>query len=122
MGDRRTVSIPDATVLDSVVFNHTDNDQRRSDAAFSVAYGEDIGRAEDITAEAVAALDAAHSEPAPVVFIDALGDDGVDLKMRFYHDDVDRIRARGRVAEAIITTPHEAGVDAPIPEFPVQHP
>ena len=39
--DRRTVHIPNAMVLDSVLYNYTDDRSRRLELAFSVAYGEE---------------------------------------------------------------------------------
>ena len=40
--DRRTVYVPNSTVLDFMVFNCTDDDRSRSEVAFSVAYGSDV--------------------------------------------------------------------------------
>lgn len=120
--DRRTVYIPNSTVLDSVLFNYTDDDWRRSEVGFAVAYGYEIARVRDTTAAAVAALDVVHDDPAPVAYIDELGDDGVDLKMRFYHADSDRIAARDQVAETIMTTLSTHGIEMPTPEIVIESP
>jgi small conductance mechanosensitive channel len=119
--DRRTVYIPNSTVLSSVLFNYTDDDQRRSEVAFAVAYGHDMAQVRQITAAAVTTLDLVHDHPAPVAYIDQLGDDGVNLKLRFYHTDTDRISARDQVAETIMTTLAQAGINMPKPEIVVEH-
>jgi len=119
--DRRTVYIPNSVVLDSVLFNYTDDDRRRSEVGFAVAYGHDMAQVRGITVAAVAALDVVHDDPGPVAYIDELGDDGVNLKMRFYHADSDRIAARDQVAETIMTQLATAGIEMPTPEIVVEH-
>jgi small-conductance mechanosensitive channel len=118
--DRRTVHIPNSIVLDSVLFNYTDDDWSRSEVAFSVAYGTDVSQLRVITVSGVMALDAVYDDPAPVAYIDELGDDGINLKMRFYHADTERITARDQVAETILKTLAEAGIDMPTPEIVIQ--
>jgi small-conductance mechanosensitive channel len=120
--DRRTVYIPNTTVLDSVLYNYTDDDWRRSEIGFAVAYGYEMSRVRELTMVAVAALEVVHDEPAPVAYIDQLGDDGVNLRMRFYHADSDRIAARDQVAETIMTTLAAHGFDMPTPEVVVEQP
>jgi small conductance mechanosensitive channel len=120
--DRRTVYIPNSTVLSSVLFNYTDDDQRRSEVGFAVAYGYEMARVRELTVAAVTALDVVDDEPAPVAYIDELGDDGVNLKMRFYHADSDRIAARDLVAETIMTTLGTNGFEMPTPQLLVEHP
>jgi small conductance mechanosensitive channel len=120
--DRRSVYIPNTTVLDSVLYNYTDDDWRRSEVGFAVAYGYEMAPIRELTVAAVAALEVVHDEPAPVAYIDELGDDGVDLKMRFYHADSDRIAARDQVAETIMTTLAENGFKMPTPEIVIENP
>lgn len=118
--DRRTVHIPNSIVLDSIVFNYTDDDWSRSEVAFSVAYGSDISRAREIIVSAVTAIDIVGNDPAPVAYIDELGDDGVNMKVRFYHTDSARILARDQVAERILATLADAGIALPTPEIVIE--
>jgi len=115
--DRRTVRIPNATVANSVLYNYTDDEQRRSQIGFSVGYDQDVNAAKTVATEAVAALGLVHSDPAPVGYIDELGDDGFVCQMRFYHNDSDRIRVRDQVALAIATALTKAGISMPTPEL-----
>lgn len=117
--DRRTIHIPNSMVLDSVLYNYTDSEQRRSDVGFAVAYGYDMSRVRQVTLDAVNSLRLVHADPAPVAYIDGLGDDGVNLKMRFYHDDEDRIAVRDAVAETIMTALSDAQIDRPTPELSI---
>ena len=74
--DRRTMYIPNSMVLESVLFNYTDDKQRRSDLAFSIAYGSDVGLVRDVTVSAVSEIDMVHEQPEPVAYVDELGGDG----------------------------------------------
>ena len=74
--DRRTMYIPNAMVIQSVLFNYTDDDQRRSDLAFSIAYGSDVGLTRSTTVAAVSEIEMVHDRPVPVAYIEALGGDG----------------------------------------------
>jgi hypothetical protein len=42
------------------------------------------------------------------------------MKIRFYHNDQDRIAARDAVAEAIMTALSTAQIDMPTPEFAIE--
>ncbi len=118
--DRRTVHIPNAMVLDSILFNYTDDRSRRSEVAFSVAYGQDLGAVRTVTTRAVSDLSAVYNDPAPIAFIEELADDGVEFQMRFYHDDKDRITARDQAAEAIVNALRRADITMPTPELVIQ--
>jgi hypothetical protein len=45
----------------------------------------------------------------------------VNLKMRFYHDDGDRVAARDAVAEAIMAALSDAQIEMPTPELSIEH-
>jgi len=111
------VRIPNATVANSVLYNYTDDEQRRSQIGFSVGYYQDVNAAKTVATEAAAAIELVHSNPAPVGYIDELGDDGFVCQMRFYHNDRDRIRVRDQVALAIATALAKAGISMPTPEL-----
>ena len=117
--DRRTVRIPNATVANSVVYNYTDGQQRRTEMGFDISYDEDPSQAEAVTTAAVAGLDLVHDDPAPVAYVDKLGDDGYEFVMRFYHDDNNRKPVRTQVAKAIVNSLTEAGIDMPTPELAI---
>lgn len=117
--DRRTVYIPNSVVLESVLFNLTDDDRRRSEIDFSVAYGSEMDEVRTKVGTAVRALDIVHDDPDPVVYINELGEDGVNLRVRFYHADTDRITARDQVAETIMVQLAVAEIDMPTPEIAI---
>lgn len=119
--DRRRAYVPNSMVIDDVLYNYTDDDWRRSEVAFAVAYGYEMRPIRDSIDAAVAALEVIHDEPAPVTYIDELTDDGVAMKARFYHADSDRIAARDQVAETIMTTLAQAGIETPTPAIAIHN-
>lgn len=118
--DRRTMYIPNSMVLESVLFNYTDDEQRRSDMAFSIAYGSNVGLVREVTVSAVSGIELVHDQPAPVAYVDELGGDGINMQMRFYHNDADRIAVRDLVAEAIVVALDTADIELSTPEIIVQ--
>jgi small conductance mechanosensitive channel len=118
--DRRTVYIPISTVLESLVFNYTDDDWSRSEVAFAVAYRFDLSHVRETIMPALDAIDSVGIAPAPVVYINELGDDGVNLTVRFYHTDSGRISAHDRVAERILATLADAAIALPATEIVVE--
>lgn len=117
--DRRTIRIPNATVANSVLYNYTDDQQRRTEMRFDISYNEDPSQAEVVTTTAVAALELVRKDPAPVAYVNHLGDFGYEFLMRFYHDDKDRKPVRTLVAKAIVNSLNEAGIERPTPELAI---
>jgi small conductance mechanosensitive channel len=117
--DRRTVHIPNSTVLESVLYNYTDDQQRRTEMGFAVSYIDDPVLAGEVASAAVAGLDLVHPEPAPVAFVNAIGDDGYEFLIRFYHDDEHRKPIRTQVAKAIVDALTSAGINLPTPELAI---
>lgn len=118
--DRRTMYIPNVMVLESVLYNYTDDEQRRSDVAFTVAYGSDVGLIREIIVAGASTIDMVHDQPRPVAYVDELGDDGIVMQLRFYHNDAERIAARDLVAEAILVALEERDIELGTPELIVR--
>ena len=112
--------IPNSMVLESVLFNYTDDKQRRSDLAFSIAYGSDVGLVREVTVSAVSEIDMVHEQPEPVAYVEELGGDGINMQMRFYHNDANRIAVRDLVAEAIVVALDTADIEFGTPEIIVR--
>ena len=117
--DRRTIRIPNTTVINSVIYNYTDDEQRRTEMGFGVSYDDDPSHAEAVTAAAVADVELVHPDPAPVAYVEHLGDDGYEFMVRFYHDDDDRKAVRTLVAKAIVAALTQAGISMPTPELAI---
>ena len=102
--DRREVQVPNRDVFNNIVYNTSDVKWRRHELPFVIAYGEDLSRVRSIVLDAVTPLDAVYDDPAPVCYIGAMGGDGAEFRLRFYHDFETRIAARDEVAQTVIET------------------
>lgn len=117
--DRRTIRVPNAMVVDSIIYNFTDDQQRRTEMEFGVSYDADPVLAADTAASAVAQLELVHQDPAPIAFVERIGDDGYEMLIRFYHDDEHRKPVRTEVARAIVDALTSIGIDMPTPELAI---
>jgi small conductance mechanosensitive channel len=117
--DRRTIRVPNTTVINSVIYNFTEDQQRRTEMGFGVSYDNDPVLAERVTSAAVAELDLVHPEPAPVAYVETIGDDGYEFLIRFYHDDESRKPVRTQAAKAIVDALTAAGISMPTPELAI---
>ena len=77
--DNTFVVVPNKTVLNATLVNHSKNGDTRVNIPLSIAYKEDIAAARQALLGAVANIDHVLDDPAPTVVVDALGDSGVHL-------------------------------------------
>ena len=114
--DNRSVHVPNTDVLNNAIVNHSELALRRSDVVVGIGYGEDIGNARDVALDTVASIDAVVGDPEPEVLVSELGDSSVNLIVRFWHTDDQRISARAEVAERVKESFDAAGIEIPFPQ------
>jgi small conductance mechanosensitive channel len=117
--DRREVQVPNRDVFNNIVYNTSDVEWRRHELPFVIAYGEDLSKTRELVTKAVTALEAVYDDPEPVCYINSLGGDGAEFRLRFYHDFETRIAARDEVAQTVIETLLGADVKLGTPEMVV---
>ncbi len=117
--DGRRVHIPNRDVFGASFYNYTATELRRSEVAFSVAYGQELSRVREVAVDAAASVDVVDDDTQPVAYIDELGE-GVGFQLRFFHTDEDRVEARDRVAEALLKALAEAEIQLTTPELLIQ--
>lgn len=116
--DGQRVMVPCAQVLSSPIVNHTTLGRRRTTLELSVAYEADLEEALAVVRAALATVDDVHEHPAPEVWVEAFGDSGVSLAVRFWHGpDVATLwRTRSAVALAVKRALDGAGISIPFPQ------
>lgn len=75
---------PNTQVLSSHVVNHTTNPINRVNVPIGIAYKESIDDARRVLLDLTKDDDRLVKEPAPEVIVDSLGDNSVNLKLRFW--------------------------------------
>jgi small conductance mechanosensitive channel len=115
--DGRLVVIPNADVYSKAVIVNTAFEKRRSEYAFGIGYGDDIGRATQVILDALATVDGVEKDPAPDVLPWELGSSSVEIKVRWWTDSrrSNVVTVRARVVGALKTALGEAGIDLPFP-------
>jgi small conductance mechanosensitive channel len=115
-GDGQIVHLPNKDVLTNPLVNRTGKDgRRRSSMTFGVAYGTDLGIAEDLLKDAALAVPGVHAEPAPSAWAKDLGETTVDLELRFWHDHATRHNVRSSVAHHALKSLEAAEIEMPFP-------
>lgn len=113
--DGNAIRIPNATVYKSRIVNFTANPEVRLTFDLGIDPGAEAGRVRALGEETLRGLPFALSEPAPMVWIEEVGDSAVILRFAFWIDQTESnaFRARGeaiRLAKAAI---EGAGVTLP---------
>jgi small conductance mechanosensitive channel len=112
------VIIPNKSIIDEVLVNHSKHGATRIDVPIGIAYKESIPEARKVMLEAVNGLAHVLEDPAPSVVVDALGPSSVDLKVRVWtHDAAKEEPIRDAVVEASKLALDQAGIEIPFPHL-----
>lgn len=116
--DGERVMVPCAQVLSTNIVNHTTLGRRRTTLEVSVAYLTDLDRTRALLLGAVGDVDEVLDRPPPEVWVEAFGDSGIALAVRFWHapDIATLWRVRSQVAVVVKRSLDAAGVQIPFPQ------
>ena len=116
--DGAVVHIPNATVLDSPIVNHTRNGVRRSTIVVGVAYASDVERACEVLRQAAAAVDGVHADPAPEALAAEFSSSSIDIEVDYWHApaELERREIRSVMLAALHRALREAGFEIPFPQ------
>ncbi len=112
------VVIPNKTIIDEVLVNHSKHGATRVEIPVGIAYKESIPKAREVILESIQGIDAVRAEPAPAVIVSGLGASSVDLEIRIWIDDASKqTLTAARVIEAAKLGLDEAGIEIPFPHL-----
>jgi small conductance mechanosensitive channel len=116
--DNTYVVIPNKTILDSVLVNHSKHGEMRVSVPIDIAYREHIPQARDAILAAVAGLEGVMTAPAPDVVVKELGGSGVTLLVRVWVHQAELARpVFHRTIEAAKLACDAAGIQIPFPHL-----
>lgn len=78
------VSCPNSSIWNAKVTNYSRNDQRRMDLVIGISYADDIGVAMSVLNGLMDKDDRVLKDPAPQCMVTTLGDNSVNITMRFW--------------------------------------
>ncbi|HED14551.1 MAG TPA: mechanosensitive ion channel [Gammaproteobacteria bacterium] len=117
--DNRVVLIPNGKVLGSTITNYSELPQRRIDLTVNIRYDDDLQRAKDLLLKRLQNSPKLLQQPAPVVLVDTLGEQSMQLIIRAWTATSDYTTARSVLLENIKLDLDQAGLKLPRPQLDV---
>jgi len=117
--DNRRVIMPNGNIFGSEIENITHHPTRRVDVSVGTEYKADLDKTREILMRAARGVQGGLSDPAPVVFLDKLGDSSINWQVRIWSKTADYWDVRERLTRAVKVALDEAGVGIPFPQMDV---
>ena len=114
--DNKILVLPNAQIQNSVLVNYSRMGTLRADLTFGIGYGDDLRRAKEVLMELMKADARVLAEPAPVVVIQELGDNAVQLAVRPWVNNADYWGFRNDMLEKVKMRFDAEGIGFPFPQ------
>ena len=85
-GDNKKIIVPNGKSWGDTITNYSGNPTRRVDLVFSIDYGDDITKAQDVIAQVLSGDARVHADPAVFTAVTAHGESSVDIVARAWCD------------------------------------
>ena len=120
--DGNHIRIPNATVFKSRIVNYSTNDERRYDFQIGVASDGDLEQVRDLAEQVVADLPFSLKDPAPMTWIDRIGDGAVVLVVTGWIDQrtTSLARAKGEAIRMVKSAIEAEGIEVPDTTYRIQ--
>jgi small conductance mechanosensitive channel len=117
--DNRRFIIPNSSIFGSTIENITHHPRRRVEVNVGVSYDADIDRTRGVLEHAAANVEGRLDDPAPVVFLDGLGESSVNWSVRVWARREDFGTVKQGTVRAVKQALDEAGIQIPYPQMDV---
>ena len=114
--DNKKLIIPNGAVFGSTITNYTGYDTRRVDVDVGAEYSADIDATRAALEKAAAQIPGTIKDPAPQVFLKALGGSSVDWQVRVWCKTEDYWNVWQATTQACKASLDEAGIGIPFPQ------
>lgn len=118
-GDNRHVTIPNGSLLNSVMINYSKEKNRRVDIVLDVAYGTDIEKAKDIVMSLVDKHEKILKDPAPFIRMTTIAESSLKITLRVWAMSADYWDVNLDLTEGINKAFAENGISVPYPQMDV---
>jgi small conductance mechanosensitive channel len=116
--DNKWVIIPNATVIDQIMINHSTHGETRLQIPVGIGYADDIASARRVILEVCAHADYILKDPAPAVVLNDLGASTVDLLVFAWIADAANEKPYFfALLEAVKIALDKAGIEMPCPQL-----
>lgn len=114
--DGVVVHQPNSNIWGSEIKNYSQAELRRFDVTVGVDYRNDLAEAFEVAHAVLAADERILTDPAPLVAVDTLGEDRVDLLVRVWATPDDWLQAKFDLARSLKERMDAAGLGVPLPQ------
>ena len=117
--DNQRIILPNGTLANAAITNVTHEGTRRIDIKVSISYRADIQKAKDVLGKMLEESELVLQDRPRMVVVDALGDSGVAMIVRFWTKRESYWNAKFELTEKTKLLLDEAGVEIPYPQLDV---
>lgn len=114
--DNKMLLIPNSDVMDGNIINYSEMDWIRVDMTFGIGYDDDLLKAKRILQEIISAEERITDDPPPIIAVEELGDNSVNLAARPYTRLDDMIQVRFDIIEQVKLRFDAEGISIPFPQ------
>ena len=118
-GDNKIVYAPNGNMSNSVVTNYSQQDTRRVDFTFSMEYGEDYERVEQVLKDIIATDERILTDPEPFIRLGEMAASSVDITVRVWVKSNDYWAVHFDLKKAVYTTFTKLDISIPFPQMVV---
>jgi small conductance mechanosensitive channel len=116
--DGKVVTLPNSSVLNSALINHSVTGERRVDLNVGVAYGDDLEKVRQVTLKAVESIEKRDTDRPVAFYYEQFGGSSIDLRVSFWIDfaaQPDFLNARSDAIVRIKKAYDDNGITIPFP-------
>jgi small conductance mechanosensitive channel len=117
--DNKVITIPNGTVMANAITNYSKNDTRRVDLVFSVAYGTDVAKVNEILLEEAGKHELALKTPAPFARLTKQNESSLDFTLRVWANAGDYWTVNFDLLENINKRFEKEGIQIPFKQLDV---
>lgn len=117
--DKKVVYLPNGALANSDMTNLSQEDERRNEWTFGIAYGDDVDKAKTLLYKLVEADDRILAEPEPFIALHSLGDSSVNIVVRAWSKAADLWPVHFDMNEKVYKEFGAAGLNIPFPQMDV---
>lgn len=117
--DKRTVIVPNSSIIGGNITNFSNREQRRVDHVFGIGYDDDLKLAKETLMEIVKADSRVLQDPEPFVAVNELADSSVNFVVRAWTSTDDYWGVYFDMLENVKLTFDEKGISIPYPQMDV---
>ena len=118
-GDNKIVYAPNGSMSNSVITNYSHQETRRVDLSFSMEYGEDYERVEQVLKDIIAADTRILTSPEPFIRLSEMADSSVNITVRVWVKSEDYWEVHFDLKKNVYTTFTKLNISIPYPQMVV---